>query len=353
MPSLKGRARRHATTTSITWNYEIDEGFTYALTVLATNRDTAAAPDVADCSSGDAADSPSEVRTDDFEVSHRVRSPDPYRDYRLCARAENDYGASEWTFIGESVPTLPAAPSVPSYEPDESEIETEIYGGQKVTRLVWSVAGSDGTPQDRELYAVTVFRSNERSIPRGQTQNACETPTDTDFGGTVIGGTPTKANTNDGIEIEVAAANLVSSALTPDEYYVYACVRADPTETTGDEGGWSVSRPQMFVAGQTGLGKPDSPVTDITTAGQVKWTWSRANDADGYQVQYAVDRDVVRNHDPTADVSQVASGATPEYIVKKPAGTTVALRVRYHQTVGGTRLYSPWSDDVNASVPAS
>ena len=142
------------TTTSITWNYEIDEGFTYALTVLATNRDNAALPDVADCSSGDAADSPSEVRTENFEVSHRVSSPAPYRDYRLCARAENDYGASEWAFIGESVRTLPAAPSAPSYELGESEIETESYGGQEVTRLVWSVAGSDGTPQDRKRYDV-------------------------------------------------------------------------------------------------------------------------------------------------------------------------------------------------------
>ena len=292
------------------------------------------------------------MRTEDFEVSHRVSSPAPYRDYRLCARAENDYGASEWTFIGPSVLTLPAAPSAPSFELGESEIETESYGGQEVTRLVWSVAGSDGIPQDSDQYKVKVFRSNERSIPRGQTQNACEDPTATDFGGVVIGGTPTKATTNDGIEIEVLGADLVTKALTPDEYYIYACVRADPDEIpdNGDHGAWSVSSPQKFVAGQDGLVGGDvlnlqASMQENSGTANVKatWTWAEQSDADGYQVQYAEGRSDVRNHDPDPTVSKDKT----EYSLTKSAGTTVALRVRYNRTISGTRLYSPWSHTVS------
>ena len=238
------------------------------------------------------------------------------------------------------------------FELGESEIETESYGGQEVTRLVWSVAGSDGIPQDSDQYNAKVFRSNERSIPRGQTQNACETPA-TDFGGTVIGGTPTKATTNDGIEIEVSAevsasagADLVNKTLTPDEYYIYACVRADPDSNgTDDHGAWSISTPQKFVAGQNGLEASTLATPTLLnsgTANNVKatWTWGQQSDADGYQVQYAEGRSTVRNHDPTATVSKDKT----EYALTKSAGTTVALRVRYNRTISGTRLYSPWSD---------
>ena len=249
--TTKRESETTRTTTSITWNYEIDEGFTYALTVLATNRDNAALPDVADCSSGDAADSPSEVRTDDFPVSHRVSDPAPYRDYQLCARAENDYGASEWAFIGDTVKTRPSAPGAPRYESGESSFETEEYGGQTVTRLVWSVAGSEGTPSASDKYDFAAFHSLEKSVPRSEIQKVCETvnggsgAVDTGSSLSVVQKLPDpdQGNTNSGIEVEVSStsnANLLGAS--PGEYYVYACIRANPEPDATDDddhGAWS------------------------------------------------------------------------------------------------------------------
>ena len=262
-PPSKRESGTTRTTTSITWNYQIDEGFTYALTVLATNRDNAALPEVADCSSGDAADSPSEVRTDDFPVSHRVSDPAPYRNYQLCARAENDYGASEWAFIGAAVPTRPSAPGKPSYESGESEVEKEDYGGQKVMRLVWSVAGSDGTPQDSTQYDFKYFGSYERSVSTNRVQATCEDPSELGTATLTSGGNPatSRTNTNNGIEVEVEGT-ILDATVGPDEYYIYACVRADPDSNENeDHGAWSISTPQKFVAGQSGSerARPGSP----------------------------------------------------------------------------------------------
>ena len=174
------------TTTSITWNYEIDEGFTYALTVLATNRDDAALPDVADCSSGDAADSPSEVRTDDFPVSHRVSDPASYRNYQLCARAENDYGASEWAFIGDRCPRrcrqLPARRAT---SPGRVRVETEELwrpDGHEIgvvrRRQRWDPSGLAINTRSRS------FGSHERSVPRSRVQNVRARPRRTRYGAT-------------------------------------------------------------------------------------------------------------------------------------------------------------------------
>ena len=135
-------------TTSITWDYEIDEGFTYILRLLSTSRDGDPPGDIADCSGGDDVASPAAVNSDDFTTSYGLSDPDPYTHYRLCIQAENDTGASDWAFVGGNVETRPAAPSAPSYEAGESEVVTEEYGGATVTRLVWSVDHRDGTPLD-------------------------------------------------------------------------------------------------------------------------------------------------------------------------------------------------------------
>ena len=357
-PTLRENAVGRSTT-SIAWDYEIDEGFTYILRLLSTSRDGEPPTDIADCSGGDPVASPGAVNEEDFGVSHRESSLDPYAHYRLCIRAENDYGISDWTFVGdvsedataeEKAVTRPAAPSSPRYVSIESEVVEETYGGDLVTRLVWSIAGTDGTPRDHGEYDVKVFRTNERRVPRELVQSACETPTGSDFTGTVFAESDvTTRPAGGGIELEVEGT-LVSNTLPPDEYYIYACARANPDKaTTGDDHGlWTISSPQKFVAGQAGLNAlTATPATD--TAGQVTWTWDAATDADGYQVQYAVGRTDVRNHDPTANVAK----SKTEYVLKKSAGTTVALRVRYYRSIGGSRLYSEWSEDSDAVVPAA
>ena len=164
-------------TTSITWNYEIDEGFTYALTVLATNRDNAALR--GGCGLQQRGRGGFSVGGEErqFPWFHTaLASPAPYSNYQLCARAENDYGASEWAFIGEAVKTRPSAPGAPEHLPAESDIVEEAYGGHKVTRLVWSAAKVTGllaiegvttsrpSGQEKKAWRPTGFRRRVRTL---------------------------------------------------------------------------------------------------------------------------------------------------------------------------------------------
>jgi len=111
-------------TTSIGWDYEIDEGFDYVLRMVTTSRDNDEPDDTADCGGGNPVTAPARRNAQNFPVSHRERSPAPYTHYQLCIRAENDYGASSWVFVGDTstdgtgtgmtdgAPTRPTSPAV-------------------------------------------------------------------------------------------------------------------------------------------------------------------------------------------------------------------------------------------------
>ena len=370
-PSIRQNAVTRATT-SVGWSYEIDAGFTYVLSLLSTSRDNDAPSDPTECGGGDPVNSPRAVNNYDFVVSYRDSSPDPYTHYRLCIRAENDYGASEWWFVGTSttrvapdVETRPAAACVPQYSASESGVTTEEYGGQEVSRIVWSCANKDGIPLDGDSYYQRVLRTTTSSVRSGEVQDTCETGT-----GVIVGTNSSAAlfslsatNTNSGFEIDLndgdltATPVIVNDSLVPDEYYIYACVRADPTPdspgtpapgTLGDDnhGPWSISSPQRFVAGRptapTGNAASNGNVGD----GEITWSWTapalRAGEPApaGYQVQYRIGTAaVVGESDPTATVN----GTTLTYTRSVTAGTAAAARVRSYVSIGGRRLYSAWS----------
>ena len=277
------------TTTSITWHYETDEGFDYTLRVLSVSRDGDAPDDKADCSGGEEADSPPSANRDDVLASYRKSNPDSFAYYRLCARAENDYGASEWTFIGAAATeTRPAAPSAPSYVSAESEVTKDEYDADEVLRMVWSVEGSEGTPRNSEEYDVKVLQNTSGGTvsPSSRVQDVCKDATQISTGTDVE-----QINTNSGFDFEVMHdTNLVVPDPTdlPGLYYMYACVRANPKDGTDDEGAWSISPPQPFVAGQ-----PTRPVQSLdpdskntNTASNVYFAWDAIPGASSYEVQY-------------------------------------------------------------------
>ena len=363
------------TTTSIGWSYETDAGFTYVLRMLSTSRDNDVPSDAAECSGGDAVESPREVNNSDFGVSHRETGVDPYTHYRLCIRAENDDGASEWTFVGGSAETRPAAPVAPRYVASQSEVETEAYGGDLVTRMVWSVEHRDGTPlsgtppraNDRPGHEYKVLRLPDRSIRGTQVQDTCENPA-----ASAVIGAPGARNFGSGFEIEVVlAAGIVNDGLDPDEYYIYACVRANPTLlATGadsaspnddDHGPWNISGPQRFVAGQPDNAPTAAALAQVLDQGGVnplkdrlELTWQASANVgavtDGFSVQYALGPDAtvtVSDSDPTRHIAK----STTNLVIRGNTGDFIVGRVRAYQTVGGRRLFSTWNNAAAVQIP--
>ena len=348
-------------TTSIGWNYETDAGFTYTLRMLSPSRDNASPTDVAECAGGDSVASPREINSNDFAVAHRESTVMPFRHYRLCIRAENERGASEWGFVGGAAQTRPAAPSVPGFIAGESEVGTETYGGHTVNRLVWSAAERSGTPTNGALHDAVVFYTAQRSIPASSVQDVCDAPAGGNRAALNGGPTPTLINTNSGFEIEVSAAPLLGGpsgtvvpaaiAPEPNAYYVYVCIRADPVDpdpngtvddASGLEGPWSISSPLAYAAGVpadvTGLAADAT----FTTVGRVKWDWTAANSAgglvpDGFEIR--IDSGTIRT----------VSRTTPTYTHSAPTGTNVTLEVRQYRTVAGRRLVGGWQSVTTAT----
>ena len=347
-------------TTSIGWNYETDAGFTYTLRLLSTSRDNASPADVAECSGGDAVASPRDINAYDFAVAHRESSVRPFMHYRLCIRAENERGASEWAFVGGAAQTRPAAPSAPSFIAAESEVGTETYGGHTVNRLVWSVSERTGTPTNGALYDAEIFYTTQRSVSASSVQSVCDAPAA--GGRAALNGspTPTRINTNSGLEIEVAGAPLLGGpsasvlpaaiAPEPNAYYVYLCVRADPVEpdptgtvddAEGLEGPWSISSPRTFAAGVPAAVTVAADGT-FTTAGRVKWDWTAVNSAgglvpDGFEVR--IDGGSIRT----------VARSTPTYTHSAATGTSVTIEVRQYRNVAGRRLVGPWATSTDAT----
>ena len=355
------------TTTSITWHYVTDEGFDYTLRVLTVSRDGDAPNDDSDCSGGEEADSPPPANKDDVPASYRKSDPDSFAYYRLCARAENDDGASEWTFIGAAATeTRPAAPSAPTYVPAESEVTKDKYGADEVLRMVWSVEGSKGTPRNSGSYDVKVFQNTKGgTVSLSDVQDVCKDATtraDTDI---------TEINTNSGFDFEVMHdTNLVTPDPTdlPGLYYMYACVRADPDETTesvadnDSVGAWSISAPRTFVAGQptrsvVGLGQDSDNATN--TASKVYFAWEEIPGATSYEVQYAQLDDDGDVDDDSPGVVKPRSLSTASYTITITAQADkrrYSLRVRYLFGLDGRTLKSEWSDPaalIAAAPPAN
>ncbi len=359
-------------TTSINWEYDVDAGFTYVLGLVSTSRDSDAPDDVADCTGAQNVPSPRDVNTHNFRVSHRLQSVAPYTNYRLCIRAENDLGASDWAFVGgaaASVPpayagataaTRPAAPSAPAYDSGESEVTTEAYGGHDVNRMVWSVSHKTGTPlsgtaptdtRGGHMYKV-LRRTTGGSVSGSAIQTTCED-------GTGIG-TPSARNFGDGFEIQLETDIVSDTAVSsePGAYYVYACVRADPTTGDDDHGPWSISSPRVFAAGvpaNVGFSAATSTtqVNGTVPAGRVTLSFS---DTDGatYDVQLrrVSGEDTSASPPSNASSSTVNKGTTTSEVTGLTANTVYTFWVRYvYRTSGGTLYGDDWQRATATSSP--
>ena len=137
----------HATTrrtTRLDWSYVMDQGFDYPGQIVAVNRNGSAPMD---CDDGRSVASKSRVTTDDVSVTHSQTNPDAYSFYRFCVRAQNDDGHSDWVTVGANLLTRPAEPNRPTYVAADSVVTEETWGGQVVTKIVWSVSEKMTTPR--------------------------------------------------------------------------------------------------------------------------------------------------------------------------------------------------------------
>ena len=387
--STPGNTKRDNTSTSVTtsigWEFQRDAGFDYVLRLLTTGADTGeATTDAADCAEGQAVPSPDAVGRQNVDIFHTERNPDPYTIYQLCVQAENDYGASEWTFVGGTTghaTSRPAAPSAPTLQADQSNVVRDANRIQTVNSLFWSVRHKAGTPKDGDDYAIAVFLSTEDSIPRNdQIQTRCNAALAAGAGtADILLATDEKLDTSSGFsryngnsafDLEFApTAAILDSTDAFDQYYFYTCIRADdtPGETDTNHGPWTISRTSGFVSGAlltpgvsglavAAVGIPASPATP--TRGQFTATWTANPAATRYEIQYVIaDTDSVT--DPV-DTTTVRSTADLEYVVTQsfPSTTnrgssnsfTGSFRVRYYRTAGGITLRGDWSSVVSDAV---
>ena len=336
--------RNHDTTrltTSITWDYQVDEGFRYELRVLTADRDDMLP--TAGCEGGRSAGSPSASTTDDVNLTHRETSLDPYTHYRLCVRATNGDGASAWQGVGDAM-TRPAAPSPLHLDSDDTT--TDSWGGQRATRLVWTVAEKTGTPRDAAMYQAKGFRTTD-NIASGNLQARC-TSASNDL-------TLAASNAGMGIALTTTDADLNTAGQTPAQYHFYACVRADPdgTPDNDDEGAWAVAK-RSYVDG-----RPTGTIAGLSsgtpTASSITWTWDRFADANsGYEVLFAEGSTVTED---TAGVirrtvGQPGTTASPTVTFSGlKANTGYAIRIRYRQTVSGRILVS--TDNTGTATTAA
>ena len=387
--STTGNTKRDNTSTSVTtsigWEFERDAGFDYVLRLLTTGADTGqATTDPADCAGGAAVESPDSVGRQNVSIFHTERNPDPYTIHQLCARVENDYGASEWTFVGGdtgSATSRPTSPSTPSLVRDQSDIVQDDMRLQTVNSLFWSVGHKTGTPVDGDDYVIAVFRSTEDTIPRNdEIQTRCNAANAATGTADILLATDEKLDTsgtdfaryngNSAFDLEYApTGTLLASTNAFDQYYFYMCIRADDTPTNADDGNhgpWTISRSTGFVGGSllspdvaglsvTGAGVP---ATGTATQGQFTATWTANAAATRYEIQYVVaDTDSVS--DPV-DNTTIRSTADEEYVVTQSfpnaanrgsSGTFEGrFRVRYYRTAGGITLRGNWTSVVNGTV---
>ena len=347
-PSMRQPSDGRGATQSITWRYETDEDFDYELRILSANREDT---HPSSCSAGDPASAPAASTTNDVVVPHVIRNPAAYSSYQLCIRAVDpkDYGQSSWQKVGGIALTRPSAPAGPRLSSD-SEITTETYGGQNPKRLVWTVGENNGTPRDEMEYEVTIFESTDNITATDALQTRCST-----VDGDDAAHTATKSNASTGIEVRIAdSTGFIAASDTPDVYYFYACVRANPENATPDEtagnevnasdqGLWSVNK-VSYVGGQPAVGDVGSVVQDderTNTTTRIYFEWTAVEGA-SYEVQFAqLDSGDVDGDSP--GVQTRSAGTTPRYTVSAQAGQRYSLRVRYTLRVGGRTLRSEWS----------
>ena len=146
-------------------------------------------------------------------------------------------------------------------------------------------------------YDVQVIRSTERTVATADRSDVCETASSvTALSETVkyavVGdGDVVTANGLMGIEITASdAADLIAEGAA-DDYYFYACVRANPDAQDGgdDEGVWAISSGQKFTR------KPPAAPSSVRAAAgdpattSVKLTWSAVSAADTYDVEWSIE----------------------------------------------------------------
>ena len=127
-----------------------------------------------------------------------------------------------------------------------------------------------------------------------------------------------------GVEITASDATDLIAEGAADDYYFYACVRANPDAQDGgdDEGAWAISSGQKFTR------KPPAAPSSLRAAAgdsattSMKLTWSAVSAADTYDVEWSEQRDF------SSPGNMDGVSETEHTVLNLTADTTYYFRVR-------------------------
>ena len=146
-------------------------------------------------------------------INYEVGGLTVYTSNRLCYRAENSSGASEWA-IGNPVSTLPSSPGTIRAE-DSSLAHNE-------TDLAWTVAKKSGTPRNHGGYDALVLTDTDQADRNSANAKLCDESADTDNEFEHITSGIALDTNQDGIELTLSvSAN--SDQTNPKVYHL--CIR--------------------------------------------------------------------------------------------------------------------------------
>ena len=201
-------------TTTITWDtVAYDSGFNYVFSLASASHEDgniAASQDA--CKDGKSLG----TETSDFplaDLDYPVKAPTVYTSNRLCYRAENSSGRSEWA-IGDPVSTVPAVPSGPRVA--DSSLDHDE------TDMSWTVAKKAGTPREHGDYNTVVITDTDQADRNTASVKYCDTDADTENLFDHITNGVTAITTQDGIEVSYSAD---ANTDTTDPKRFYLCVQ--------------------------------------------------------------------------------------------------------------------------------
>ena len=202
-------------TEEITWDtVAFDIGFSYPFTLAsASHEDGNIAASQGACKSGKSLG----TETTDVPLTglnYDVTNLTVFTSNRLCYRAENSSGKSEWA-IGNPVSTLPTTPG--TVRAADSTLNHDD------TELSWTVAKKAGTPRGHAGYNAVVLTDDDQADRKSANVKHCADPADSDNPFQTVSGTIDGDTNQDGIELSL---DVSANTDTTDPMVYRLCIQA-------------------------------------------------------------------------------------------------------------------------------
>ena len=237
-------------TDQVSWNVQLDPGFTYVFSLVSTHAE--AVPDPAVKPTPRACEDGRRLQNETTDISvafaYEVGGLDYYANYHLCYRAEGagTSGRSAWAISAAAgVYTLPAQPSNPR--------AADASLSHDATSASWTVATKAGTPRKNGGYEFQIITDDDQTMATTPRPENCENFSANTNKFQSAGSSPTPSDTRDGISY---AATIPANALETHALHYYLCVRANLADVTNPA---SSRASKWTLGGKTTLARVPPP----------------------------------------------------------------------------------------------